>query len=85
MELKYNCKLCKMHFSNHYELNGHNTKHRKTTKHINYELNPKKCEECNDDIKWKSYMRNKSIRFCSVSCRAKFYYKYEEKCVTKNK
>ena len=29
MDLIYNCKLCKMRFSNHYELNGHNTKHRK--------------------------------------------------------
>jgi len=85
MNKKYKCKICKKVFSNHYELNGHNSTHRKTNKHLNYDLNPQKCEECNMDIKWKSYTRNKFIRFCSVSCRAKFYYKYEEKCVTKNK
>ena len=71
----YVCKVCKKEFSCHQQLNGHKQTHRKSKKQLEYECNPKPCKECNRNISWKSIRTKTAIEFCSVSCRAKFFYK----------
>ena len=72
----YICKVCNEEFKCLKQLGGHTSKHRKSKQRLIYELDPKLCKECCQDISWKSFRFHKqTIEFCSVSCRAKFFYK----------
>jgi hypothetical protein len=71
----YFCEVCKKEFDCHKKLGGHTSSHRKSKKHIEYDLNPKNCEECQNPISWDSYKENHKILFCSCSCRAKNFHK----------
>jgi hypothetical protein len=75
MTKKYFCKKCNIEFENHRQLNGHNTCHRISPEKSVYISNPKLCKECDDVISWKSYSTKHSTEFCSVRCRAKYFYK----------
>jgi hypothetical protein len=72
----YVCKVCNQEFKCLKQLGGHTSKHRKSKQQLIYEHNPKLCKECRQQISWKSYRFHKNtIKFCCVSCRAKFFYK----------
>jgi hypothetical protein len=85
----YVCEVCKKEFDCHKKLGGHTSSHRKTKKHLIYESNPKLCKECYQPISWSSMKTKKTIEFCCVSCRAKFFYKKslkdEENLITQTK
>jgi hypothetical protein len=72
---KYICKVCEKEFELKTQLAGHSNSHTRTKKRIAYEENPKICKECSKPIKWESYITKHSIEFCSVSCRAHYFYK----------
>ena len=69
------CKVCGKEFEMKSQLAGHSNSHTKTKKRIEYELNPKSCKECNQPIPYSSLRRRNKMVFCSISCRAKHYYK----------
>lgn len=71
----YVCKVCNEEFKCLKQLGGHTAKHRKSKQQLNYELDPKPCKECRQPISWKSRPNRINAEFCSVSCRAKFFYK----------
>lgn len=85
----YKCNECDKPFKSYKALGGHSKTHskvkHKTKKQIAYELNPKLCKECNNPIPYLSYTNLNSIEFCSVSCRAKHFYKINPNNLSKKR
>lgn len=71
----YKCNTCKKVFEQARQLNGHLQTHRKSKKQVAYELDPIMCKECYHPIQWKLTRSKPTAQFCSVSCRAKYFYK----------
>jgi len=69
------CEKCKKEFDTKKKLGCHSNFHKETPEKIAYELNPKICLECDQPISYRpTYVHNKNVEFCSVSCRAKYFY-----------
>ena len=71
----YKCHICKKTFEQARQLNGHKKSHEISEKHAAYTMRPKHCQECNTVIPWKLIRSKPTAQFCSVSCRAKYFYK----------
>jgi len=81
----FKCKVCNKEFELKSQLAGHSNSHIKTKKRIAYEENPKLCLECNQPISYSSYVEGYKPTFCSVSCRAKHFFKINPNNLSKNK
>ncbi len=81
----FTCKVCEKEFELKSQLAGHSNLHTKTKKKLEYEANPRLCKECGGIIPYSSLRRRNKMVFCGISCRSKFFYRENPKCLLKNK